>query len=109
MTNVVNLEDYRKEKKPPLPPPIMAFEPGGYYIYPELGVMAHCLFITDKAITYGNEPMYVLEDQFGNLHGAIMADDTCEGWHELEEHVFISTYKTLKSKPEPDPPTPRAG
>ena len=109
MTNVVNLEDYRKEKVKEKPPPIMAFEPGGFYIYPDLGVMAHCLFITDKSIAYDKEPLYILEDQFGNVFAEVMDDESCIGWHELEEHVFISTYKTLKSKPEPDPPTPRAG
>ena len=112
MTNVVNLEDYRKEKKPPLPPPIMAFEPGGFYIYPDLGVMAHCLFITDKSIAYDKEPLYILEDQFGNVFAEVMDDESCIGWHELQENVYITTLHRIKAEEaddDPEPPTPRAG
>jgi len=113
--NIVDLAEYRKEKfKNSLAnaPAIMAFEPGHYYIYPELGVMAHCLFITDKSHTFINNFVYIMEDQYGNLVAEIMDDETCIGWYDLEAEVFIEAHQKCcimpKSDP-PDPPSPIAG
>ena len=114
--NVINLSDYRKEKEektppqsrlnlgPPGPPKyIQEFEVGGYYIYPELGVMIHCMLITDSSLTNNNEIMYIIEDQYGNLFSVPIDDpDGMMGWRFLEKQVFIEIVK--KGLPEPEPP-----
>ena len=112
---IINLDEFKKEKQKKSlanAPAVMAFEPGHYYIYPELGVMAHCLFITDKSHTFINNLVYIMEDQYGNLVAEIMDDDTCIGWHDLEAEVFIEAHQKCciipKSGP-PDPPEPIAG
>ena len=87
----------------------MAFEPDQYYIYPDLGIMVHCLFITDKSLSHKKQPIYVMEDQYGNLVAEVMDDKTCEGWHTLHEDVFIETHKRLCKTLDPDPPEPVAG
>ena len=48
--NVVSLADFRKKKQETKKKflPSLTFEPGKYYIYPELGVMVHCILLTDK-------------------------------------------------------------
>ena len=106
--NVINLSDYREEKEEEhqtsLPPQyIQDFEVGGYYIYPELGVMIHCMLITDSSHTHKNELMYIMEDQFGNLLSVPISDpDSMMGWRFLEKEVFIEMVK--KGLPEPEPP-----
>jgi len=106
--NIINLSDYRKEKEkePPqnLPPQyIQDFEVGGYYIYPELGVMIHCMLITDSSHTHNNELMYIMEDQFGDLLSVPISDpDSMMGWRFLEKEVFTEMVK--KGLPEPEPP-----
>ena len=107
---IINLDEVRKEKQKKSlvnTPAVMAFEPGQYYIYPELGVMAHCLFITDKSHTYNNNPVYIMEDQYGNLVAEIMDDETCINWHTLQDEVFIEAHKKFCKVPDPDPPEPR--
>ena len=106
LSNVVDLAEFRKKQKPTIRP-LMAFEPGQYYIYPELGIMVHCLFITDKSITHKNQPIYVMEDQYGNLVAEIVDDETCKGWHPLQDEVFIEAHKRLSK--DTDPPEPVAG
>ena len=110
--NVINLSDYReeKEKESPQNPPqyIQDFEVGGYYIYPELGVMMHCMLITDNSHTHNNELMYIMEDQFGNLLSVPISDpDSMMGWRSLNKEVFIEIVKKNLSKPEPEPEPPR--
>jgi len=115
--NIINLSDYRKGKKekrsgfgrppqnPPQSPPqyIQDFEVGGYYIYPELGVMIHCMLITDSSHTHNNEIMYIMEDQYGNLFSVPIDDpDSMMGWRFLEKEVFTEIVK--KGLPEPEPP-----
>ena len=119
--NIINLSDYREEKKekrsgfgrppkkslhsnPPNPPTyIQDFEVGGYYIYPELGVMIHCMLITDSSHTHNNELMYIMEDQFGNIFSVPIDDpDSMMGWRFLEKEVFTEMVK--KGLPEPEPP-----
>ena len=104
--NIINLSDYRKEKEPPqnLPPQyIQDFEVGGYYIYPELGVMIHCMLITDSSHTHNNELMYIMEDQFGNIFSVPIDDpDSMMGWRLLEKEVF--TEMVIKGLPVPEPP-----
>ena len=115
--NVINLSDYREEKKekrtgfgrppqnsPQSPPQyIQDFEVGGYYIYPELGVMIHCMLITDSSHTHNNELMYIMEDQFGNIFSVPIDDpDSMMGWRLLEKEVFTEIVK--KGLPEPEPP-----
>ena len=106
---IINLDEFKKEKfkKSILnAPAVMAFEPGHYYIYPELGVMAHCLFITDKSHTFINNLVYIMEDQYGNLVAEIVDDETCIGWHDLEAEVFIEAHQKCCIMPKSYPPEP---
>ena len=111
--NIINLSDYREEreevKRKTLPPQyIKDFEVGGYYIYPELGVMIHCMLITDSSHTHNNELMYIMEDQFGDLLSVPINDpDSMMGWHSLEKEVFTEIVKKNLSKPEFEPEPPR--
>ena len=111
--NIINLSDYREEreevKRKTLPPQyIKDFEVGGYYIYPELGVMIHCMLITDSSHTHNNELMYLMEDQFGNLFSVPIDDpDSMMGWRFLEKQVFIEIVKKGLSEPEFEPEPPR--
>ena len=106
--NIINLSDYREEKeeetRKTLPPQyIKDFEVGGYYIYPELGVMMHCMLITDSSHTHNNELMYIMEDQFGNIFSVPLDDpESMMGWRLLEKQIFIEIVK--KGLPEPEPP-----
>ena len=109
--NIINLSDYREEKeeekKKTLPPQyIQNFEVDGYYIYPELGVMIHCMLITDNSHTHNNELMYIMEDQYGNIFSVPLDDpESMMGWRLLKKQIFIEIVK--KGLPEPEPP--RAG
>jgi len=113
--NVINLSDYReeKEKESPQTPPqyIQDFEVGGYYIYPELGVMMHCMLITDSSHTHNNELMYIMEDQFGDLLSVPISDpDSMMGWHALTKEVYTEIVKkNLSKEPEFEPEPPRVG
>jgi len=112
--NIINLSDYREEKKEKTPqnPPqyIQDFEVGGYYIYPELGVMLHCMLITDSSHTHKNELMYIMEDQFGDLLSVPINDpDSMMGWRLLEKEVFTEIVKKGLPKPEFEPEPPRVG
>ena len=106
--NIINLSNYREEreevKRKTLPPQyIKDFEVGGYYTYPELGVMIHCMLITDSSHTHNNELMYLMEDQYGNLFSVPLSDpDGMMGWRFLEKEVFTEIVK--KGLPEPEPP-----
>ena len=106
--NIINLSDYREEKeeekKKTLPPQyIQNFEVDGYYIYPELGVMMHCMLITDNSHTHNNELMFIMEDQYGNIFSVPINDpENMKGWCHLEKQVFIEIVK--KGLPEPEPP-----
>ena len=109
--NIINLSDYREEKeeekKKTLPPQyIQNFEVDGYYIYPELGVMIHCMLITDNSHTHNNELMFIMEDQYGNIFSVPLDDpESMMGWRLLKKQIFIEIVK--KGLPEPEPP--RAG
>ena len=104
---IVDLEEYRKERNKGTPiPTLMAFEPNQYYIYPDMGLMIHVLFITDKSIHYDNEAVYVMEDQFGNFFADTVEEDTCDGWHELHVDVFL---KAVEDNRPPEPPNPKVG
>jgi hypothetical protein len=85
---IVNLEDYKKEKYKESSA-IKAFTPDAYYICPDMGAMIHVLFLTDKSIHYDNEPIYVMEDQFGNFFSEPMEEETCIGWHETTKEAFM--------------------
>ncbi len=85
--NVINLEDYKKKYKDI--PSLKAFQPDQYYIYPDMGIMIHVLFLTDKSIHYDNEPIYVMEDQYGNFFAEPVEEEACEGWHELTKEAFM--------------------
>jgi len=106
--NIINLSDYRQEKeeehKQSLPPQyIQDFEVGGYYVYPELQVMIHCMLITDNSHTHNNELMYIMEDQHGNIFSVPLSDpDSMMGWQAIDEEIFVATVK--KNLPEPEPP-----
>ena len=87
---VVNLEEYRKEKNKGTPiSTLKAFLPDEYYVFPEMGLMIHVLFVTDKSIHYDNQAVYVMEDQYGNIFADVVEEETCDGWHELHKDVFM--------------------
>jgi len=101
---VVNLEEYRKEKNKGTPiSTLKAFLPDEYYIFPEMGLMIHVLFTTDKSIHYDEESVYVMEDQYGNFFADVVEEDTCNGWHELFRDVFIKAVKDLNPDNDPSP------
>ena len=99
---VINLEQFRMEKfKNSIisAPALKAFVPGECYIYPEMGVAIHILFITDKSVHYDTAPIYVMEDQHGNIFAEIMDDDSCNGWHLLHKDVFLKMVEENRSPP----------
>ena len=105
--NVVNLEEYRKEKNKGTPiSTLKAFLPDEYYIFPEMGLMIHVLFITDKSIHYDEEAVYVMEDQYGNIFADVVEEETCEGWHAVTKEVFMSA---VEQNIPPEPPGPMVG
>ena len=104
---VVNLEEYRKEKNKGTPiSTLKAFLPDEYYIFPEMGLMIHVLFLTDKSIHYNGDAVYVMEDQYGNLFADVVGEETCEGWHALHKDAFMSAVG--QNRP-PEPPEPMVG
>jgi len=104
---VVNLEEYRKEKNKGTPiSTLKAFLPDEYYIFPEMGLMIHVLFITDKSIHYDEEAVYVMEDQYGNIFADVVEEETCEGWHAVTKEVFMSA---VGQNIPPEPPGPMVG
>ena len=104
--NIVYLNKYKfdrkerrkKEEKSRKVSTLKTFVPDQYYIYPDMGLMIHVLFITDQSIHFG-EAVYVMEDQYGNFFADIVEEDTCEGWHELHKDVFLNAVQQ-------DPPEP---
>ena len=68
---------------------LKAFLPDEYYIFPEMGLMIHVLFVTDKSVHFNEEAIYVMEDQFGNVFADVVEEETCEGWHELTKEAFL--------------------
>ena len=104
---VINLEEYRKEKNKGTPiSTLKAFLPDEYYIFPEMGLMIHVLFITDKSIHYDEDAVYVMEDQYGNFFADVVGEETCEGWHALHKDAFMSAVG--QNRP-PEPPEPMVG
>ena len=104
--NVVSLADFRKKKQEKKKefPPALTFEPGKYYIYPELGVMVHCILLTDKFHTQ-KDPVYIMEDLFGNIFGEQMVEGVTIGWHDLSPDVFIQTAEKVSRDNDPPEPT----
>ena len=110
MSNVVDLSFYRKKREEEVEkinkeyPPALTFEVGQYYIMPELGVMIHVVYLTDKLHTQDGHPTYIMEDQFGNIFGEQMVEGVTVGWHDLSPDVFIETAEKLKRDDSPEPP-----
>ena len=104
---VVNLEEYRKERNKGTPiPTLKAFLRDEYYVFPEMGIMIHVLFLTDKSHSHHDEEVYVMEDQYGNFFADVVEEETCEGWHLLHKDVFL---KAVVDNMPPEPPGPRVG
>ena len=104
---VVNLEEYRKEKNKGIPiSTLKAFLPDEYYIFPEMGLMIHVLFVTDKSIHYDEDAVYVMEDQYGNFFADVVEEESCEGWHAVTKDVFL---KAVVDNMPPEPPGPMVG
>ena len=111
--NIVYLKKYKfdrkerrkNEEKSRKVSTIKTFVPDQYYIYPDMGLMIHVLFITDQSHHY-DEAVYVMEDQYGNFFADIVEEDTCEGWHLLHKDVFI---KAVEDHTPTDPPKPKVG
>ena len=59
--NVVNLEQFRKEKS------ALNIRVGGYYANLELGVYLHIVGVTSPMHTKNAECHFIAEDHFGNL------------------------------------------
>ena len=112
--NVVYLNKYKFDRKERRKneeqsrkvPTLKAFLPNEYYIFPEMGLMIHVLFLTDKSIHYDEEAVYVMEDQYGNIFADVVDEETCEGWHELHKDAFMSAVGQISP---PDPPGPMTG
>ena len=101
--NIVDLDQYRiekfKEKIVHSTPTLKAFLPGECYIYPKMGIAVHVLFITDKSVHYNDSPIYIMEDQLGNIFAEILDDKSCEGWHELHKDAFLKMVDANKNPP----------
>ena len=112
--NVVYLNKYKFDRKERRKneeqsrkvPTLKAFLPDEYYIFPEMGLMIHVLFVTDKSIHYDEEAVYMMEDQYGNFFADIVEEETCEGWHAVTKEVFMSS---VEQNIPPDPPGPMVG
>ena len=113
LDNIVYLNKYKfdrkerrkKEEKSRKVSTLKTFVPDQYYIYPDMGLMIHVLFITDQSHHY-DEAVYVMEDQYGNFFADIVEEDTCEGWHLLHKDVFM---KAVEDHTPTDPPKPKVG
>ena len=101
-----NKERRKKEEQSRKVSTLKAFLPDEYYIFPEMGLMIHVLFVTDKSIHFGEQAIYVMEDQFGNVFADVVEEETCDGWHELTKEVFIHA---VEQNSPPDPPEPMVG
>ena len=112
--NVVYLNKYKFDRKERRKneeqsrkvPTLKAFLPDEYYVFPEMGLMIHVLFVTDKSIHYDEEAVYMMEDQYGNFFADIVEEETCEGWPAITKEVFMSA---VEQNTPPDPPGPMVG
>ena len=101
-----NKERRKKEEQSRKVPTLKAFLPDEYYIFPEMGIMIHVLFLTDKSHSHHDEEVYVMEDQYGNFFADVVEEETCEGWHLLHKDVFL---KAVEDNIPPEPPGPMVG
>ena len=112
--NVVYLNKYKFDRKERRKneeqsrkvPTLKAFLPDEYYVFPEMGLMIHVLFVTDNSIHYDDEEVYIMEDQYGNFFADVVDEETCAGWHELHKDAFMSA---VEQNSPPDPPNPYRG
>ena len=101
-----NKERRKKEEQSRKVSTLKAFLPDEYYIFPEMGLMIHVLFVTDKSVHFNEEAIYVMEDQYGNVFADIVEEETCEGWHAVTKEVFMSA---VEQNIPPDSPGPMVG
>lgn len=99
--SVIDLNEYRKKKEEEnKPDPIKAFHVDHFYSYPEFGISAHVLAITDKSLYYQNTPIYILQDQSGQIYTLPLDENACVGWVEITGKEFLSS---MFQPDEPDP------
>ena len=111
--NIVYLNKYKFDRKERRKneeqsrkiPTLKAFLPDEYYVFPEMGLMIHVLFVTDNSIHY-DEEVYIMEDQYGNFFADVVDEETCAGWHELHKDAFMSA---VEQNNPPEPPNPYRG
>ena len=49
--------------------------------------MVHCILLTDKFHTQ-KDPVYIMEDQFGNIFGEQMVEGVTIGCHDLIPQMY---------------------
>ena len=92
--NVVNLEQFRKEKF------TLNIRVGGYYANLELGVYLHIVGVTSPMHTKNAECHFIVEDHFGNLV-TFRTDDPPPGFVTSCMEEFAAA---CMDTPEPDDP-----
>ena len=92
--NVVNLEQFRKEKF------TLNIRVGGYYANLELGVYLHIVGVTSPMHTKNADCHFIVEDHFGNLV-TFRTDDPPPGFVTSCMEEFAAA---CMDTPEPDDP-----
>jgi len=97
--NVIDLDQYREKKQTP---PLLAFHVDHFYTYPEFELNIQVLGITDKSVYFDRHPMYILQDQSGQVYTLPLDENSCVGWKEITRKEYIDSI-TVPSDDEPPP------